>query len=288
MFAIRVLNSEIAFFFTSSAFLFCSLQHSTTHYFRDLSLIGRFGVPGGWRTLRRVFAACSSAAKMKGETMGKYAPTDVVTLKTDRELAECLARWEPANQVQGSPRQTPWSEERIAALTMLQRRYRPFVEFILRAHGVRSGDLDLLCDQVLDALWRCQINPTMSVQSWLAVIARRKAISYGRRRRPKAFADCGAVVQELAFEPQVVDHRQPTPDQQAMAREHAEGLSELMCDLLQSLSPNEREILEMFYRDDLPVCEIAQRRRQTPKQTSAGKYRALNNLRRRLEVRQAT
>lgn len=176
-----------------------------------------------------------------------------------------------------------WTEAATTACLELQRRHRPMVKAILSSRGVRDVDLDLLCDKVLDAIWSRPINPERSVRNWLGVIARNKAISYGRRAQPKVFTG-HSNSDAPSLEQTIEDPSALTPDEKvAIAERDAELLQ-----LVSQLPGGMRAAVELRVLRGWAIPDIARAQGLSVKQISAAKYRGLQKLRQKLEGRHAS
>jgi RNA polymerase sigma factor (sigma-70 family) len=94
--------------------------------------------------------------------------------------------------------------------------------------------------QVLRGIGRLQ-DPTR-LRAWLFGIAHRRVMDRLRERY--------AALPGADLDPDEVVDEQPHPDRELEARELERGLH--------SLPPIEREVLSLFYLDELPLSEVAQ------------------------------
>lgn len=117
--------------------------------------------------------------------------------------------------------------------------------YFLRLVGDRGSAEELTCD-VLFEVWQraSRFRGDSRPSTWIFGIAHHKAVSALRRRRPPAAAvEAASGLADPA----------PTPEQRAAGAERRRSVE----DAMESLSPEHREVLRLFYAEGLGVREIA-------------------------------
>ena len=134
-----------------------------------------------------------------------------------------------------------------AALGRLYERHRdPMFSFIMRTTAWDRGLAEEVLQDTLLAVWQHagSFGSQSQVRTWMYSIARRKALSRLRKRRPDP-------VDPEAAAP-VMDGG-PTPADEALARLDTQALSRLIDQLPETM----RSVLVLAFVDDLPYQEIS-------------------------------
>lgn len=155
---------------------------------------------------------------------------------------------------------------REAYAELVQRHYLPIHRFLLSLLDNRSDAEDLTQDTFLRALNKIhRFNPKRPFRPWVFTIARRLAISHWRRQRPTTALD--ECTPHPAVQPSV--SRGDAATLWALARQH--------------LKPDEFSALWCFYREDMPVKEVAKVLGKTLTHSKVILHRARTHLRQHLE-----
>jgi RNA polymerase sigma-70 factor (ECF subfamily) len=185
-------------------------------------------------------------------------PQSIVETSTGKTAAPALdgeARWLAAGVARG--------EE--AAFRALYERYHPRV---LRFALVLSRGDESLAQDVAQSVFLTAARKLRTAESeahlwnWLARVARQQiARRWRKHQRDSAFVSAGALPEEFpAAEPDSV-------------------LEEILDAALQSMDPEERQLIETFYFDRRSQKEIAEQFNTTPKAISSRLERAREKLR---------
>ena len=149
---------------------------------------------------------------------------------------------------------------------LARRHYVPIHRFLLSLLGNRSDAEDLTQDTFLRALAKIHhFNPERPFRPWVFTMARHLAISHWRRQRPTTPLD--ESIPDPVGSPTVSRH--DAAALWALARQH--------------LKANEFSALWCYYREDMPVKEIAKVLRKTVTHTKVILHRARTHLRTHLE-----
>jgi RNA polymerase sigma-70 factor (ECF subfamily) len=155
---------------------------------------------------------------------------------------------------------------REAYAELVQRHYLPIHRFLLSLLDNRTDAEDLTQDTFLRALDKIhRYNPKLPFRPWVFTIARRLAISHWRRRRPTTELD------------------ESTPDPAAHLTGSRHDAAALWALARRHLKPDEFSALWCFYREDMPVKELAKVLGKTVTHTKVILHRARTHLRPHLE-----
>jgi RNA polymerase sigma-70 factor (ECF subfamily) len=137
--------------------------------------------------------------------------------------------------------------DQLAMRTLFGRHRVPLYRWLLRLVGDEALAEDLLSDVFLD-VWRqaATFEARSSVSTWLLAIARYKALSARRRRRPDAELDekIASTVADPADDPEVVLQKKTRAD--------------LLRHCLARLSPEHGEVIDLVYFHGKSVKEVAE------------------------------
>lgn len=139
-----------------------------------------------------------------------------------------------------------------AALTELYQRTYNSVYYTVKAL-IASEDTAL--DTVQDAYVKAfrslnQLKEPEKFRTWMKVIARNKAVDYLRKTKPAVFSDLSSQEDMVEFEDQRPEHLPETViDRQETQR--------LIPEILDSLTPEQRLAVGLYYYENLSVKEIA-------------------------------
>lgn len=139
-----------------------------------------------------------------------------------------------------------------AALTELYQRTYNSVYYTVKAL-IASEDtaLDIVQDAYVKAFRSLhQLKEPEKFRAWIKVIARNKAVDYLRKTKPAVFSDLSSQEDMLEFEDQRPEHLPETViDRQETTR--------LIREILDSLTPEQRLAVGLYYYENLSVKEIA-------------------------------
>ena len=137
--------------------------------------------------------------------------------------------------------------DRLALARLYERHREPMFGFVLRTTGWDRGLAEEVLQDTLLAVWQHAgtFGGQSQVRTWMYSIARRKALSKLRKRRPDPIDPEAALP--------IVDDG-PSPDDEALARLDTRVLSGLIDQLPETM----QAVLVLAFIDDLPYHEISE------------------------------
>lgn len=137
--------------------------------------------------------------------------------------------------------------DRDALARLYQRHQDAMFNFILRTTSWDRGLAEEVLQDTLFAVWQHagSFNGASQVRTWMYSIARRKALSKLRKRRPDPVDPEDAI-------PLAEDG--PSPDDEALARLDAQTLGGLISQLPDTM----QSVLQLAFVEDLPYHEISE------------------------------
>ena len=171
----------------------------------------------------------------------------------------------------------PLRRREPAAFAMLVERHQPLVLGLCQSMGMRGADLDDAAAEVFASVFRAL--PSFQARSALGTWVYRIACRTIAKVRARSRRGAGS---ELATEPP--DVSQPSPLEQS---ETAETYQRLW-DAVAQLDEREAMAVEMYYRRDWPVEQIADVLECPQGTVKTLLFRARDKLRRKLAVRELT
>lgn len=162
---------------------------------------------------------------------------------------------------------------------LILRHLKPVYNFILRMTG-NSGDAEDITQETFVKVWRNirKYKAGRNFRSWIFSIARNTAIDFFRKKKEAPFSNFENEYGENSLEENLTSP-DPLPDEilgKAMEKS-------TIADLLQKLSPAQREVLLLHYAEDLTFEEIGGIVRAPMNTIKSHHRRALETLRRLLD-----
>lgn len=169
--------------------------------------------------------------------------------------------------------------DRMAAERLIREHQASLFAYILRLSGRREMAEDVVQDAFVRVLTNLhRFDSRFRFSTWLFTIAKRLYVNANQKLRPVYDTDTVGAARGSHVEP-------ITP---AVERESLGAARSALEDALEALTPDQREIVILFYQQDWPIAQIAQHMEMPEGTIKSHLHRGRAKMRRAIEASETT